>query len=128
MGLCSKCYQEKLKAERAEGKEESNRLERPSFKQTEVRNEDLTKDKVSTENSSSTVSTAPPAKPKRVRCAECNVKVGLCGFKCKCGKVFCGEHRHADGHKCPFDHKKTEREYLARQNPVVQGDKLDRLL
>lgn len=80
-------------------------------------------------SSSSTVSsTLVPPRVKRVRCAECHKKVGLNGFKCKCGGIYCGEHRHVGGHVCKYDHKATEREHLTRENPIVQGDKLDRLL
>merc|ERR1719375_1347226 len=57
---------------------------------------------------------------------KCNKKVGLTGFKCKCGYVFCGAHRYAGEHECDFDYKTTGREAIAKANPVVVAPKLER--
>ncbi|RUS87681.1 hypothetical protein EGW08_004522 [Elysia chlorotica] len=35
-------------------------------------------------------------KPKKNRCMECRKKVGLTGFVCHCGKLFCSLHRYSD--------------------------------
>jgi predicted nucleic acid binding AN1-type Zn finger protein len=59
------------------------------------------------------------------RCECCGKKVGLMGFKCRCGKTFCGVHRYAKEHSCTFDFKTFDRQILAKQNPLVAGDKLD---
>lgn len=67
----------------------------------------------------------PPQKPGR--CYSCNKKVGLLGFSCKCGFVYCGQHRYADSHACDFDYKAHDREVLARNNQVVVADKLEKL-
>ena len=69
----------------------------------------------------------PAVKPSRKRCLVCRKKVGLTGFSCKCGKLFCGEHRYAEAHACEFDHKACERRKIAQDNPVVVASKLDRL-
>ncbi|CAN8274177.1 unnamed protein product [Cochlearia groenlandica] len=62
------------------------------------------------------------------RCVCCNKKVGILGFKCKCGSsVFCGEHRHPEKHRCMFDFKGIGREDLEKANLVVKADKLERL-
>jgi hypothetical protein len=58
------------------------------------------------------------------RCECCNKKVGLMGFKCRCGKTFCGVHRYVKEHSCTFDFKTYDRQNLAKQNPLVAGDKL----
>uniref|UniRef100_A0A0E0D836 AN1-type domain-containing protein n=1 Tax=Oryza meridionalis TaxID=40149 RepID=A0A0E0D836_9ORYZ len=58
------------------------------------------------------------------RCATCRKKVGLTGFKCRCGGNFCGGHRHADAHSCGFDYKSAGKEQIAKQNPLVVADKL----
>lgn len=130
MGLCSKCYQEKLKQEGKSTQEDSAALERVSIQQETNLKQDSNPEKSTSEclNPTAAASVHPPTRSRKTRCAECKKKLGLNGFKCKCGLMFCGEHRHAEGHNCNFDHKATEREYLAGQNPVVQGDKLDRLL
>jgi len=61
------------------------------------------------------------------RCWSCNKKVGLLGFRCRCEYVFCGLHRYADKHECPFDYKTLGRAQLTKANPVVKGSKLDKI-
>ncbi|XP_019086028.1 PREDICTED: zinc finger A20 and AN1 domain-containing stress-associated protein 9-like [Camelina sativa] len=65
-----------------------------------------------------------PARPNRCLC--CNKKVGIVGFKCKCGSTFCGEHRYPETHDCTFDFKEIGRGEIAKANPVVKADKLQR--
>ncbi|XP_075095064.1 zinc finger A20 and AN1 domain-containing stress-associated protein 5 [Nicotiana tabacum] len=54
----------------------------------------------------------------------CRRKVGLIGFRCRCGEVFCYEHRYSDRHSCSYDYKAAGREAIARENPVVRAAKL----
>ncbi|KAJ4747659.1 Zinc finger A20 and AN1 domain stress-associated protein [Rhynchospora pubera] len=61
------------------------------------------------------------------RCGTCRKKVGLTGFKCKCGITFCGTHRYPEQHDCGFDYKATGRDALARANPVIKADKLRKI-
>merc|ERR1711976_705687 len=42
-------------------------------------------------------------KPKKNRCHTCKKKVGLTGFQCRCGGLYCGLHRYSDKHDCTFD-------------------------
>ncbi|GFP80024.1 zinc finger a20 and an1 domain-containing stress-associated protein 8 [Phtheirospermum japonicum] len=58
------------------------------------------------------------------RCTTCKKRVGLTGFKCRCGDVFCSEHRYSDRHDCSYDYKAAGREAIARENPVVRAAKL----
>lgn len=58
------------------------------------------------------------------RCYGCNKKVGLMGFRCRCGDMFCSEHRYSDRHDCSFDYKAAGREAIARENPVVRAAKI----
>lgn len=58
------------------------------------------------------------------RCWSCRKKVGLTGFKCRCGYVFCGTHRHAEAHECDFDFRSAGRGQLEKANPKVVADKL----
>jgi AN1-type zinc finger protein 5/6 len=45
---------------------------------------------------------AAPEKPKvKKRCEQCNKKVGLLGFECKCGKYFCAGHRQVRASQTP---------------------------
>ncbi|XP_024994577.1 zinc finger A20 and AN1 domain-containing stress-associated protein 1-like [Cynara cardunculus var. scolymus] len=61
------------------------------------------------------------------RCLSCNKKVSVLGFKCKCGETFCGSHRYPETHNCGFDFKITGREALAKANPVIKADKVNRI-
>ncbi|XP_022968365.1 zinc finger A20 and AN1 domain-containing stress-associated protein 6-like [Cucurbita maxima] len=71
---------------------------------------------------SETDSNAPARKN---RCGLCNKKVGLLGFPCRCGGLFCRMHRFEDKHGCNFDTKTVERERLGRQMIEIKGDKLE---
>ena len=74
--------------------------------------------------------TAPSsaAAPKTVnRCSGCKRKVGLTGFRCRCGSLFCAEHRYSDRHDCAFDYKTAAREAIQRANPVVRAPKVVRI-
>ena len=61
------------------------------------------------------------------RCMCCRKKVGLLGFTCKCGQLFCGQHRYAEAHACTFDYQGSERARLAANNPTVQASKIQRI-
>ncbi|OMO97992.1 Zinc finger, AN1-type [Corchorus olitorius] len=58
------------------------------------------------------------------RCDTCNKRVGLTGFDCPCGNLFCGKHRYPEEHGCCVDFKSIGREALVKDNPVCKGDKL----
>ncbi|KAI8463783.1 MAG: transcription factor Tfb2-domain-containing protein [Monoraphidium minutum] len=70
---------------------------------------------------------APSATKASTRCLQCRRKVGLLGFSCKCGGLFCGQHRHAEQHGCAYDFKGAQRARLAAANPLVQAAKLQRI-
>ncbi|KAK9091419.1 hypothetical protein Sjap_024596 [Stephania japonica] len=61
------------------------------------------------------------------RCLTCRRKVGLTGFRCRCGDLFCSDHRYSDRHDCSFDYKAAGREAIARENPVVRAAKIIRV-
>ncbi|XP_020227982.1 zinc finger A20 and AN1 domain-containing stress-associated protein 5 [Cajanus cajan] len=67
-----------------------------------------------------------PSEAKRVvnRCSGCRRKVGLTGFRCRCGELFCAEHRYSDRHDCSYDYKAAGREAIARENPVIRAAKI----
>ena len=68
-----------------------------------------------------------PAQANRNRCFSCSKKVGLLGFECRCGYVYCSSHRHANDHKCTFDYAAMDRERLAKANPTIAADKVQKL-
>lgn len=61
------------------------------------------------------------------RCTTCFKRVGLNGFSCRCGNVFCATHRYSDKHDCPFDYKSAAQCAIAKANPVIKGEKLDKI-
>ncbi|KAI3498597.1 hypothetical protein L1887_34374 [Cichorium endivia] len=61
------------------------------------------------------------------RCSGCRKRVGLIGFRCRCGDLFCAEHRYSDRHDCSYDYKTAGREAIARDNPVVKAAKIVRI-
>lgn len=66
-----------------------------------------------------------PAQPNR--CFSCKKRVGLTGFKCRCENVFCSLHRHSDKHVCSYDYKTAGRDAIAKANPIVKAEKIDKI-
>lgn len=61
------------------------------------------------------------------RCSSCRKRVGLTGFNCRCGNLFCAVHRYSDKHACPFDYRTAARDAIAKSNPVIKPKKLDKI-
>lgn len=66
-------------------------------------------------------------KPKKNRCHNCRKKVGLTGFVCRCGGLFCSLHRYSDKHGCTFDYKEHAQEQIRRNNPIIVGAKIQKI-
>lgn len=88
---------------------------------------------ISTTTSTATTNTtspnnAPPhsqiMKPKSARCNKCSRKTGLLGFTCRCGLLFCAQHRHPGDHSCSFDYRALAQDHLAKANQRVVAAKL----
>nr|CAB3449214.1 unnamed protein product [Digitaria exilis] len=69
----------------------------------------------------------PKAKEGPNRCATCRKRVGLTGFNCRCGNMYCAVHRYSDKHECQFDYRTAARDAIAKANPVVKAEKLDKI-
>lgn len=67
------------------------------------------------------------AKKKKNRCAMCRKKVGLTGFECRCGGLYCAVHRYSDKHDCTFDYRELGAQEIRRNNPVVVGEKIQKI-
>ncbi|KAK9532824.1 hypothetical protein VZT92_010191 [Zoarces viviparus] len=88
----------------------------------------LTQPTSSASHPSAEQSKAPePQKPKKARCFMCRKKVGLTGFDCRCGNLFCGLHRYSDKHNCPYDYRAEAADRIRKENPVVVADKIQRI-
>ncbi|NXD15864.1 ZFAN6 protein, partial [Nothocercus nigrocapillus] len=66
-------------------------------------------------------------KQKKNRCFMCRKKVGLTGFECRCGNVYCGMHRYSDVHSCSYNYKADAAEKIRKENPVVVGEKIQKI-
>ncbi|KAJ2947382.1 hypothetical protein O0L34_g17150 [Tuta absoluta] len=66
-------------------------------------------------------------KKKKNRCNVCKKKVGLTGFECRCGGLFCAVHRYSDKHECSFDYRELGAQEIRRNNPVVVSQKIHKI-
>ncbi|GLJ39622.1 hypothetical protein SUGI_0810000 [Cryptomeria japonica] len=66
------------------------------------------------------------AKLKPNRCTSCKKHVGLTGFQCRCGDVFCGLHRYVEEHNCPYDYRNDTQQSIAKNNPVIKPKKFQK--
>ncbi|KFV54391.1 AN1-type zinc finger protein 5 [Gavia stellata] len=66
-------------------------------------------------------------KQKKNRCFTCRKKIGLTGFDCRCGNLFCAIHRYSDMHACPYDYKAEAAEKIRKENPIVIAEKIQKL-
>ena len=106
--LCSKCYKDFLK-------EELIAKPKPIDSNTEDQGvSDVAISEVTTQ--------LEGLKITKNRCKNCNKKVGLTGFKCRCGNLFCGRHRLPEDHACNEDFKAAARKKLDLVR--IQADKL----
>ncbi|XP_073270659.1 zinc finger A20 and AN1 domain-containing stress-associated protein 5-like [Primulina huaijiensis] len=65
-----------------------------------------------------------PREVNRCSGSGCRKRIGLMGFRCRCGEMFCSEHRYSDRHDCSYDYKAAGREAIARENPVIRAAKI----
>ncbi|KAL1802857.1 zinc finger A20 and AN1 domain-containing stress-associated protein 4-like [Daucus carota subsp. sativus] len=61
------------------------------------------------------------------RCCSCRKRVGLTGFNCRCGNLYCADHRYPDKHECSFDYRAAGKDAIRKANPVVKREKLDKI-
>lgn len=142
--MCSKCHRETvLKDEQArfaassienivngtssKGKEAV--VAAPAAAAVDVKSGEVETKDINTQVSSDP-SIAQPSEAKKAgpsRCLTCRKRVGLTGFSCRCGNLFCAAHRYSDKHDCPFDYQSAAQNAIAKANPVVKADKLDKI-
>ncbi|KAK4414439.1 Zinc finger A20 and AN1 domain-containing stress-associated protein 8 [Sesamum alatum] len=140
MNMCSKCYKDLvLKQEQAKlaatsiqnivnGGSTAGGKDSDVAVITEVHTTSLEILAVPTESSSSnSVSDRKEEVKGPKRCFTCRKRVGLTGFDCRCGNMFCAVHRYSDKHECPFDYRSAGQEAIAKANPIVKAEKLDKI-
>ena len=128
MNLCSQCYrnvvmkQAKAAESIASTSSKQNISEEPQPTQPVL----VTEVEIKSGNELLSSST-PSVPPTPNRCFTCNKRVGLTGFKCKCGNQFCGLHRYTDKHNCSFDYRAAGREAISKANPIIKAEKIDKI-
>ncbi|KAL0437234.1 UNVERIFIED_CONTAM: Zinc finger A20 and AN1 domain-containing stress-associated protein 8 [Sesamum radiatum] len=142
MNMCSKCYKDlTLKQEQAKlaassienivnGSSSGSEKEPPAAEAGNAQTDLAEKKTISvpTVNASTSAEAAEPkAKEGPNRCGTCKKRVGLTGFKCRCGNLFCGSHRYSEKHDCPFDYRSAGRDAIAKANPVIKAEKLHKI-
>jgi len=143
MNMCSKCYKDSvLKQEQAKlaatsienivnGGSSSNNDKGPILTASfDLQVNPIESKAICTQESNPSGSgECVDAKPKQgpTRCNSCKKRVGLTGFNCRCGNLFCSAHRYSDKHDCPFDYRMAGRDAIAKANPVIKADKLDKI-
>ncbi|XP_025775732.1 AN1-type zinc finger protein 6 isoform X3 [Puma concolor] len=111
-GMCSVCYKEHLQRQNSS----NGRISPPASVSD-------TAQQPSEEQSKS----LEKPKQKKNRCFMCRKKVGLTGFECRCGHVYCGVHRYSDVHNCSYNYKADAAEKIRKENPVVVGEKIQKI-
>ncbi|PHT97675.1 Zinc finger A20 and AN1 domain-containing stress-associated protein 4 [Capsicum chinense] len=61
------------------------------------------------------------------KCTACRKRVGLTGFSCKCGDLFCAVHPYSDKHNCSFDYRNAGQNAIAKENPIIVEEKLNKM-
>eukprot|EP00871_Galdieria_phlegrea_P005989 jgi/Galph1/878/GphlegSOOS_G5595.1 len=147
--MCSKCYQEYLRQEQQQ--QTKNEMENTSSSQEQegrgqvesirllgaketgqtICGEDSKVESGNniqvTKEGESGPSSPEGGQSKTNRCGQCHKKVGLTGFTCRCGLIFCQEHRYSDKHNCTFDFKSFNKEKLIKTNPQVVSSKINKI-
>ncbi|XP_051148438.1 zinc finger A20 and AN1 domain-containing stress-associated protein 8-like isoform X2 [Andrographis paniculata] len=137
MNMCSKCHKDTM-LKQQQAKLAATSIENivngsSSSKQTET----IVADALDTKTIFSSPQSLPEvgsgqkaeavAKAGPNRCAACRKRVGLTGFSCRCGDLFCSVHRYSDKHECPFDYRAAAQDAIAKANPLVKAEKIDKI-
>lgn len=129
MNLCSKCYRDLMLQKPSFDKQQQISPADAAVLRSEIPASAFVEEKAGPSAFSAPVSAekAPETiKTSMNRCSSCRKKVGLTGFRCRCGHMFCGVHRYSDRHGCTYDYKAAAREAISKANPVVKAEKVVR--
>ena len=64
---------------------------------------------------------------KKKRCFHCNKQLKLLDINlCKCGKIFCMNHRLCHTHNCPLIKSDNHKKEIEKNNPKIQNNKVEK--
>ncbi|XP_075238104.1 AN1-type zinc finger protein 4-like [Lycorma delicatula] len=67
-------------------------------------------------------------KEPRSRCVKCNKRLTFTNtYTCRCGHIFCTNHRYSEAHDCTYDYKSEGRKILEQNNPLISAPKLPKI-
>ncbi|PHT71111.1 Zinc finger A20 and AN1 domain-containing stress-associated protein 8 [Capsicum annuum] len=128
MNMCSKCQKDMILL-----KQEHAKLAAASSKDVVCRSSSsddselsLVGAAVASSNLASQISQVK-SKEGLKKCTTCRKRVGLMGFSCKCGDLFCAVHHYSDKHNCPFDYRNAGQKAIAKANPIIREEKLNKI-
>ncbi|KAL6138387.1 hypothetical protein ACLB2K_063670 [Fragaria x ananassa] len=127
MNLCSKCYRDFCLKEQQEASIKSTVEASLSSSVSPSVSSSSSPAVAEAEDVPTVPEVADTAVSQPNRCNVCRKRVGLTGFKCKCGTTFCGIHRYPEKHACSFDFKTVGKEEIARNNPLIKAEKLEKI-
>ncbi|PHT29622.1 hypothetical protein CQW23_30780 [Capsicum baccatum] len=61
------------------------------------------------------------------KCIAFRKRVGLTGFSCKCGDLFCAVPHYSDKHNCPFDYRNVGQNATAKANTIIVAEKINKI-
>eukprot|EP01054_Gregarina_sp_Poly1_P002796 Gregarina_sp_Poly_1__2795@NODE_1779_length_3346_cov_89_443123_g57_i1_p4_GENE_NODE_1779_length_3346_cov_89_443123_g57_i1NODE_1779_length_3346_cov_89_443123_g57_i1_p4_ORF_typecomplete_len166_score3_48zfA20/PF01754_16/1_3e13zfA20/PF01754_16/2e02zfAN1/PF01428_16/8_1e03zfAN1/PF01428_16/1e12EPF/PF17181_4/70EPF/PF17181_4/16_NODE_1779_length_3346_cov_89_443123_g57_i18091306 len=133
--MCSKCYKQSLEAEARQSGSNLLASSQPLSFKAPLRSPDSVHTHggllgAPPKETGSFVTVSDPETVKVSnpgRCGMCSKRTGLLGFRCRCGGSFCTQHRYPESHSCNFDYGSLQRERLAKSNPRVVSEKLEKI-
>ena len=60
-------------------------------------------------------------KKPRIRCHQCNKKLSMMSFKCKCGNMYCIAHQIPHNHICSYNHKQEKIIQIQNNTPKINS-------
>ena len=64
---------------------------------------------------------------KKCSYPECNKKIKLTDFPCKCGKYFCKMHIFSSDHFCSYDFKEEDKKSINIKKLECKSKKIDKI-
>ncbi|PHT29633.1 hypothetical protein CQW23_30791 [Capsicum baccatum] len=129
MNMCSKCQKDMilLKQEHAKLAVVSSKdvvRRRSSSDESELSLEDAA---VASADLASQISQVK-SKEGLKKCTACRKRVGLTRFNLKCGDLLFAVQHYSDKHNCPFDYRNAGQNAIAKANPIIVEEKLNKIL
>lgn len=129
--LCSKCYRDQYMKKQPKASPVVSDIEKVSPAASSIQFESAVErlDKVKEVHDLNRKGSTSDDTGKQApdRCMFCRKRVRLTGFNCRCGGTYCSVHRYSEKHGCSFDYRTAGRDAIAKENPVVKAEKIEKI-